>query len=195
MKILLLGKANTRIANFLEKNEDTINTENKVGLDFIKKENPDFIVSYNYRYIIPKEIIDLHKGKIVNLHISLLPWNKGADPNLWSFLDDTPKGVTIHEMTEKVDAGDILLQKKMYFSKEETLETSYVKLQEAIQDLFIENWDYLKNNKIERKPQVSKGTYHRKKDKNSFFYLFPDGWQTEVKKAKEIYEKVRLGTW
>ena len=43
--------------------------------------------------------------------MSYLPWNRGADPNFWSILEDTPKGVTIHIMDESIDTGDILYQK------------------------------------------------------------------------------------
>ncbi|HUX61123.1 MAG TPA: formyltransferase family protein, partial [Ignavibacteriaceae bacterium] len=59
-------------------------------------QDKDFIVSYGYRNIIGKPVLDKFQGRAINLHISYLPWNRGADPNLWSFFDNTPKGVTIH---------------------------------------------------------------------------------------------------
>ena len=53
--------------------------------------------------------------KIINLHISYLPYNKGAHPNFWSFADNTPSGVTIHEVNENLDSGNIIFQKKIEF--------------------------------------------------------------------------------
>ena len=66
------------------------------NLQFVKKINPNFIISYNYRFIFKQEIVNYVKNNIINLNISLLPWNRGAYPNVWSFLEDAPKGVTIH---------------------------------------------------------------------------------------------------
>ena len=68
-------------------------------------EHVDFIISYGYRHILKKDLIEMFPRKIANLHISLLPWNRGADPNLWSFLEDTPKGVTIHYIDCSVDTA------------------------------------------------------------------------------------------
>ena len=63
----------------------------------------DWVISYGYKHILTKEHINLTKNPILNLHISFLPWNKGADPNYWSWVDDTPKGVTIHAINEEID--------------------------------------------------------------------------------------------
>ena len=110
---------------------------------------PDFIVSYNYKFVIDKEIIHLLPNRIINLHISYLPHNRGANPNIWSFLDDTPKGVTIHYVDAGIDTGDILVQKEVDFDEEkETLASSYDKLNKKIQTLFIENWEAIKKGRM-----------------------------------------------
>ena len=72
------------------------------------------MVSYGYRKIVLADVIDKMAGEIINLHISYLPWNRGANPNFWSFIDDTPKGVTIHEMSADLDKGRILCQKELF---------------------------------------------------------------------------------
>ena len=95
MKILFLGPECPSIFNALMFFEHSVKTtEEPINVDFLKESNFDFAISYRYRYLIKKEEIAFFKGNIINLHISLLPWNKGADPNLWSFLDNTPRGYT-----------------------------------------------------------------------------------------------------
>jgi methionyl-tRNA formyltransferase len=70
----------------------------------------DFVVSFGYRHIISARYINALHGRLINIHISLLPWNRGADPNFWSWFDRTPKGVTIHAIDAGVDTGDVLAQ-------------------------------------------------------------------------------------
>ncbi len=139
------------------------------------------MVSYGYRHIIRKNILDIFQGKAINLHISYLPWNRGADPNFWSFVEDTPKGVTIHYLDEGVDTGDIIYQKEMEFDlSRETLATSYEKLQAEIQDLFKKNWLNIKSVNNQRRKQVGKGSAHKIKDKEALSHLLTDGWDTPV---------------
>lgn len=81
------------------------------------------------------------QGQIFNLHISLLPYNRGASPNFFSFIENTPKGVTIHQIDEGLDTGPILAQKELFFDEsKETFASGYEKLILEIQMLFKENW-------------------------------------------------------
>ena len=160
MKILFLGGNLARtLADWMEsQGEEVIYREDKITTDDVKKVNPDFIVSYNYKYIISKEIIECVGGKAVNLHISLLPWNRSYHPNVWSFLDDTPKGVTIHYIDAGIDTGDIIIQKGVYIDEDkETLKSSYEILHREIQALFKENWNKIKNGEIAPQKQTGGG--------------------------------------
>lgn len=149
-------------------------------------EGYDFLVSYGYRYKIPDEVVNKMKGKAINLHISYLPWNRGADPNLWSFIDDTPKGVTIHNVANGIDTGDILVQRKIKYEDTETLKTIYNRLRNAVEVLFFEHWDDIKQGKIKPVPQM---TYHRGKDKEYIMSLMPKGWDTTVEELKGLMIK------
>ena len=145
--------------------EDVILYKGKINPLYIEQNNIEFIVSYNYRFIIKSDVIKLLPHKIINLHISYLPYNKGASPNIWSFIEETPCGVTIHEIDSGIDTGDILVQEEIkYDFKIETLASSYKKSNEKIQSLFIENWEDLKNNRIKPKKQMGIGTFHLSKD-------------------------------
>ena len=135
----------------------------------------------------------------INLHISLLPWNKGADPNLWSFLEDTPKGVTIHLIDKKIDKGSILLQREVNMDIEhETLRSSFQKLLDAIEELFMENWEPFKAGRLKPFAQIGNGSCHRTPDKEKYRHLLQLGWDTPVKNlighAKEKSICCRLST-
>lgn len=181
MKILFLGYTDSPLINYLRSLGDEVLINNdKVSPVFIKENGIEFIVSYGYRHIIKSDVIKALPDKIVNLHIALLPWNRGADPNLWSFLENTPKGVTIHYIDESLDTGDIIVQRQVGFVSDETLKTSYEKLKQSIEKLFTKHWSKIKNGKCPRMKQSGKGTFHRIKDKQPFLHLLTRGFDTPV---------------
>lgn len=133
--------------------------------DLIKCTEPDLVISYNYKHIVKEDVIDLLGDRIINLHCSLLPWNKGASPNIWSFIDDTPKGVTVHRLEKGLDTGKLILQKEVFFDEEkETLESSYNILQETITGLLSDNLDMISSGKYKMKEQPEGGSYHKTSD-------------------------------
>jgi len=141
----------------------------------------DFIVSYGYRHIIKTDVLLKFYRKAINLHISLLPWNRGADPNFWGIFEDTPKGVTIHYIDEGLDTGDIIVQKEVELEINDTFRSSYERLSEEIEKLFLLNWENIKYQKIKVKPQIKEsGSFHYGKDKKPFEYLLHKGWDTPV---------------
>jgi len=153
-------------------------------MEDIAKYEYDFLISFSYRYIISKEILNYFKDKAINLHISYLPWNKGSDPNLWSILENTPQGVTIHQIAYELDAGQILYQKEISFNDDDTLKSSYEKLQIELVELFIEKWKNIKHNKVIPKKQKGIGSYHKSSNKNSYQGLLTNGWDTKIKDLK-----------
>ncbi|SET07587.1 methionyl-tRNA formyltransferase [Oceanobacillus limi] len=183
MNILILGPKSERLSYFFTKNRDNvIYYEEKLYLSSKVLKNIDFIISYRYRYIIQEEIIKKFHKKIINLHISYLPWNKGADPNLWSFLEDTPKGVTIHYMDNGIDTGDILVQETITVFADDTLKTTYDRLTKTIELLLIKHWNNIKKAEYSAVKQLHpNGSYHKSKDKQPYLYLLTKGWETPIK--------------
>ena len=180
--ILFLGDKESPIFDWLKSIEESvIQTSEKITPEFITSNKVDFLISYGYRHILRKNVLALFPGRAVNLHISYLPWNKGADPNFWSFIEGTPKGVTIHYLDEGIDTGDIIVQEEVEFNlDQETLVTSYEKLQAIIQKLFKQNWQDIKSETCNRQKQDGKGTLHKAKDKETLSYLLTDGWNTSL---------------
>ena len=154
MRVLFLGDPSNPLVGFLKSvGEDVHVTTDKINGKEQKEwlQEFDFVVSYGYRHIVRKSVIDLFPNKIINLHISFLPYNRGADPNLWSWIESTSAGVTIHKLDPGLDTGEILIQKKVNFRNSDgdlTLASTYTKLQKEICQLFQENWDRLKKGEI-----------------------------------------------
>ena len=79
------------------------------ALAAIKKTNPDINVVVAYGQMIPASIIYLPRLRSLNVHFSLLPKYRGAAPVQWAILrGETKTGVTIFELTEKMDEGEIV---------------------------------------------------------------------------------------
>ena len=112
-KILILGPIwrNRNIFNFLSKRYTVHITDSKINDSFVKLNKIDFLVTSGYAFLIKKKIISAVK-KAINLHISFLPYGRGIMPNLWSFYEGYPSGITIHELDESFDTGKIIIQKK-----------------------------------------------------------------------------------
>lgn len=173
-----------------ETEENVYRFRNKLTLDIIQAMEPSFVISFNYKYIVPTEVIAAVKGRIINLHTSYLPYNKGAAPNFFSFYENTTKGVTIHEMAPGLDEGAVLVQKEVYMdAKEETFATSYDKLIEAISDLFFEHWNDIKSGKVNAKAQEGIGTYHTSGELNAIREATPFAWDENIQDVLNRMEK------
>lgn len=183
MNILLLGPECKRIEESVKASGHGLTRcEEILSREYLDNNQFDYGISYRYRHILKQDIIDWFAGKLINLHISVLPWNRGADPNFWSFIENTPKGVTIHKIDIGVDTGDILLQEECEFDVErDTLRSTYQKLSERIESLFISNMDKLFSGTVLPVKQVGAGTVHKSSDIQKYIYLIEEkGWDTPV---------------
>ncbi len=180
--ILFVGPEQSPLLEWLRQNEkNVLATSDKIDQAFIVSRQIWFLISYGYRHIIKKDVLDLLPGRAINLHISYLPFNRGADPNLWSILEGTPAGVTIHYLDEGVDTGDIIVQKPVKLDFEhDTLATSYDRLQHEIQSLFRQHWPEIRAGKCQPKPQTRTGTAHKVKDRSAVEHLLTEGWNTPI---------------
>ena len=194
MKIIFLTNNNISYDLYLWlkeiKHEEVVLIEKKINLNDIKAIKPDFIISYNYKFIITEDIIKHMGNRVINLHISFLPWNRGADPNVWSFLENTKKGITIHLVDPGLDTGDILLRKEVLFDESiETFSSTYIKLHNEIKILFKENWDKIKQSRIITQKQSIGGSFHYVKDLESIkAKIGLDSWDIPIKVVKNKYD-------
>lgn len=195
MKVLYLGPDSPLVTYLQKQGEEVIRIEEKISPQDVVGTEADYLVSYGYRHIISEEILALFFRKAINLHISLLPWNRGADPNFWSWIEGTPKGVSIHYLDTGVDTGDVLGQKEIPesdFGENPTLASTYELLQREIQELFKEKWELLRIGRCHRKKQEGPWSFHLKKQKEKLEHLLTEGWDTPVSVLVE-YGKSRRG--
>ena len=109
-------KKKKKIFNFKNKNL----AENKVLLELNKKEIK-LICLAGFMKIISKNFIKQFKGKILNIHPSLLPKYKGLNTHQRAIENNEKfSGCTVHYVTPKLDSGKIILQKKVKIKKNET---------------------------------------------------------------------------
>jgi methionyl-tRNA formyltransferase len=84
------------------------------ALDRLRIIQPDLNVVVAYGQIMPASIIYLPRFNSINVHFSLLPKYRGASPVQWTLLNgEKSTGITIFELNEKMDEGDILAQQRM----------------------------------------------------------------------------------
>ncbi len=87
----------------------------------LRKYEADVIVVIAFGQILPKEILDMTRYGCVNVHASLLPKYRGAAPIQWAVIEgEKASGVTIMQMDEGLDTGDILAQKEIVLEEKET---------------------------------------------------------------------------
>lgn len=130
----------------------------------IKAMQPDIILSVLFGYRLGSEILNIPPRGCVNLHPAYLPFNRGAYPNVWAIIDETPAGVTMHYMDEKFDTGDIIAQKEVPAYFHDTGESLYHRLEKECLELFVKVWPGIISGSCKRVTQPSKGTSHNKKD-------------------------------
>ena len=187
-RALFLGPAHENLFKHIKVSTDLVSQEEKIEIQKVEEIMPDLIISYGYRHIIPKEVFE--KYRTINMHISYLPYNRGADPNFWSFKDKTPKGVSIHEVVSKLDAGDIIYQKQVNFPPEcDTLFLTYEFLKKEIEALLVSNWpDIIAGNYETKEQDHSKSTYHRRAELSSYWKQLSLGWNTNIEEISCLKE-------
>ena len=105
-----------KVLNF---NNNKINE--KKNLDFLIKKEINFICLAGFMKILSKNFIKRFKGKIINIHPSLLPKYKGLNTHERVINNnENISGCSVHYVTAKLDSGKIIMQKKIKISKKDT---------------------------------------------------------------------------
>ncbi|MGH7961724.1 MAG: methionyl-tRNA formyltransferase, partial [Candidatus Binatia bacterium] len=122
---------------------------------------PDLIVVAAYGKILPTTILTLPPYGCINVHASLLPKYRGAAPIQWAIAcGETETGITIMRISERMDAGDIFLQKTIPIAAQDTGGTLHDKLAVLGAQTLGESLPLLKQGQLIAQPQTeAEATY------------------------------------
>lgn len=155
-------------------------------LNKIKNLKPDIIIINSYSMILKKDLLSLPTKGVLNIHAAPLPKYRGSNPEVWAMINNEFNfGVTIHEVTEKIDDGPILDQ--IFFSIKFNDDRKILNKRIYIKtnDLIRKNIKSILNKSWKSKAQNDeKATYfHRRTPSDSEF-----NWH---EKSIQIYNKIR----
>ena len=129
----------------------TLQPSNLMDEEFInqiKGLKPDLIIVVAFRKL-PAEVFNIPRHGTINLHASLLPNYRGAAPINWCLINGEIKtGVTTFYINEKIDQGDILLQKEIMIKNEDDFGSLYNKLSEVGAELVVKTVEGIFNNSL-----------------------------------------------
>lgn len=120
----------------------------------IKALNPDIFCVVAYGKYLPKSYLQMCKYEPVNIHPSLLPKYRGSAPIQWAVLNgDKETGVSSMYITEKMDAGDIILQEKVQIGEYETTGELWDRLSKLGGEVLVKTLEQIENGTAPRIPQ------------------------------------------
>jgi methionyl-tRNA formyltransferase len=122
-----------------------------------------FGVSALFGHIFPKDIINQFGRNLINLHPSLLPIGRGADPIFWSIVEELPQGASIHRVDEGVDTGEIFVQEEIECHSWLNSGEIYALATGKLYELFI-NFYPCWGISTPSTPQVGKATFHHTRE-------------------------------
>jgi len=152
----------------------------------LKKYKADIFVVISYGKLLSSEALSLPGLYSIGLHASLLPKYRGASPINWAILNGEEKtGVTVFKLSEKMDAGEIMLKKDAEILDSDNAETLSEKLSNIGANLLVSAADLIEEGKARFiKQDESEATFTPKLKKE-------DGRIEWNKPAAEIHNKVR----
>jgi len=141
---------------------------------FIRDNEVDVVVCFGYGRILSSALIEL--VPIINVHPSLLPLDRGPNPHLWSVINGSPRGATIHYIDRGIDTGDIIAQRQ--FSRPDQSTSFQLSFDQLIADcatLFAETWPSIRAGSNSRTPQQGPGTKHSFRDQEAIAAMWKEG--------------------
>ena len=149
----------------------------------------DFLVVIAYGKIIPPWLLELPSKSSINVHFSILPKYRGASPIQSALLNgDDSSGISIIEMSEALDAGDIFSSFIVKINPEDNKSTLENKLTNKCITELPTTLDLVKANKIEAKKQDnSSASYCKKITKSDSIIDFNETTRSIINKFRAFY--------
>ena len=133
--------------------------------EYVKGLNVDLIVVYYFPQILKTALLQTPRLGVLNCHPSLLPRYGGPNPTFWMIKNgESVAGITIHVMTEKIDAGDIIAQQELIIGEEENAGQLMQRQHHAAAALLTEAIQDMAQGTLDPKPQnIGERTYFGKR--------------------------------
>jgi methionyl-tRNA formyltransferase len=115
---------------------------------------PDFVFSFMFRRLLPREVLELPQLGALNLHPSALPKYRGRSPINWALVHgETETGVSLHYMVDRPDQGDVVAQRRFLIAELDTALTLHRRATDEARILFRETYPLLRAGLAPRIPQ------------------------------------------
>ncbi len=128
------------------------------NIDFFIHNTFDLGFSCHSKQLFPAAIVN--NILCINIHPGLNPYNRGWYPQVFSIINGLPAGATIHVMDEKIDHGDIIIQKEIKINSYDNSWDVYNRIQLKEMELLEKVFDHLLDNKFLRISPASEGNYN-----------------------------------
>lgn len=154
---------------------DKFSSETKENLKRVLiQKAPDLALTFDFGYIVPKELFEIPKHRILNIHFSLLPKYRGASAVQFAILNDEKEyGITYHLIDATLDTGDILYQSRYALNENFNSEEAYQYLfDKASQEVCGVIQEYLegKLSPIPQNHELATYTYSKTYPKHTFIF-------------------------
>lgn len=154
------------LKNFCIKNNigfyDTYDVNDTESLNLIKAFTPDIVMSTFTMHIIKQDVIKSAKIASIGCHPSILPNYRGLETFFWMLANNEKNcGASVFLLNEKIDSGQVIMQKDFPIDDDETVESLYRKLTDKISALLNQTvYKFFNKESFAEIPQIGKGSYY-----------------------------------
>jgi methionyl-tRNA formyltransferase len=120
------------------------------------------VISLHCKQIFPKELV--LKTRCINIHPGYNPYNRGWFPHVFSFINNQPTGVTIHEIDGQLDHGRIIVQKKYKLKSWDTSASAYNEIMRMERELLLDWFERIRDGLYDSFEPFTEGNINYKKD-------------------------------
>lgn len=151
---------------------------------------PDYVACFYFDYVLDDRFLTLPRIDTINVHPGYLPYNKGFFYYVWSVLDGTPAGVSVHRMNALADAGALYSQALVEVTPEDTGDTLYAKHEDAAIALFRATLPSILAGTYRSHAQRHAGTRHKLGEMRDLLQLDPE----EKIRTRDLIDRLRVCT-
>ena len=176
------------VRDAVELHDDVITFSGPVSVEFLRGQNIWAIVSDRNGHILRDDVLDAVEGRAYNSHTSLLPFQRGWQPVFFSVWDNTPVGVSIHQIDTGLDTGRLVYQSEVPVNEFDRLDTLHFRCRLEILRGWAQVWPLIREGVLQPWVQNGAGNYHSRSEFEAIFPKLRDGWKTTVQEVRRLAE-------